>query len=209
MFYAVRKGKIPGIYKTWPECQKNTNGFSGAEFHKFKTLEEAKKYMNDTVSLIQSENHFKNDGTDELRYPLAFVDGSYNPKTKVYGYGGVIQWFDLNNKLCDYNISGFDDNKELSNMRNITGELMGAITAIKYAIKLNLKEINIYYDYIGIEKWGNGLWNSNKTYVQEYKKFISDSRKNININFIKVSAHTGVELNEKVDKLAKKAVGIL
>ena len=34
-FYAVRVGKVPGIYKTWPECQANTSGFPGAVFKGF------------------------------------------------------------------------------------------------------------------------------------------------------------------------------
>ena len=40
-FYAVRKGFNVGIYDTWAECSKQTNGFSGAEFKKFSTLKEA------------------------------------------------------------------------------------------------------------------------------------------------------------------------
>jgi hypothetical protein len=29
-YYAVRAGKIPGVYMTWAECQAMTNGFAGA-----------------------------------------------------------------------------------------------------------------------------------------------------------------------------------
>lgn len=29
-FYAVRAGKIPGVYMSWAECQAMTNGFAGA-----------------------------------------------------------------------------------------------------------------------------------------------------------------------------------
>ncbi|MGH2065600.1 viroplasmin family protein, partial [Aerococcus sp. L_4] len=44
-FYAVKKGKIPGIYKTWPECQKQVKGFSGAVYKSFASLEEAEAFM--------------------------------------------------------------------------------------------------------------------------------------------------------------------
>lgn len=27
-FYAVRKGRTPGIYYSWPECQQQTDGVS-------------------------------------------------------------------------------------------------------------------------------------------------------------------------------------
>ena len=40
-FYAVRVGRIPGIYRTWDECKKQVNGFSGAIFKSFKVLNDA------------------------------------------------------------------------------------------------------------------------------------------------------------------------
>ena len=44
-FYAVRKGKKPGIYNTWDECKNQVNGFPGAEYKSFKTKSEANAYM--------------------------------------------------------------------------------------------------------------------------------------------------------------------
>lgn len=29
-FYAVRAGRVPGVYMTWKECQDHTTGFGGA-----------------------------------------------------------------------------------------------------------------------------------------------------------------------------------
>lgn len=40
-FYAVKKGRHPGIYRTWDECKKNVDGFPGAVFKGFATKEEA------------------------------------------------------------------------------------------------------------------------------------------------------------------------
>ncbi|XP_036364736.1 ribonuclease H1 isoform X2 [Octopus sinensis] len=40
-FYAVKKGRVPGVYETWTECQEQINGFYGAKFKKFSTEEEA------------------------------------------------------------------------------------------------------------------------------------------------------------------------
>ena len=44
-YYAVHKGKKPGIYKTWEEAKKNVLGFSGAKFMKFDLEEEAALFM--------------------------------------------------------------------------------------------------------------------------------------------------------------------
>ena len=44
-FYAVRKGNQIGIFGTWDECKKAISGFSGAQFKKFNTKEEAKAFI--------------------------------------------------------------------------------------------------------------------------------------------------------------------
>ncbi|GAA5796749.1 hypothetical protein HPULCUR_002124 [Helicostylum pulchrum] len=47
-FYAVRRGRNPGVYKTWAECQKNTDGFHRAVFKKFATEKEAQMFAIDS-----------------------------------------------------------------------------------------------------------------------------------------------------------------
>jgi ribonuclease HI len=44
-YYAVRKGKIPGVYNTWAECESNVKGFPGAEYKKFGTEDAAREYI--------------------------------------------------------------------------------------------------------------------------------------------------------------------
>jgi len=44
-YYAVKKGRIPGIYKTWDESKEQTNAFSGAVFKGFASRSEAKRFM--------------------------------------------------------------------------------------------------------------------------------------------------------------------
>ncbi|MGH2065607.1 viroplasmin family protein, partial [Aerococcus sp. L_4] len=51
-FYAVKKGKKPGIYKTWPDCQKQVKGFSGAVYKSFTSLEEAEAFIGDASSSV-------------------------------------------------------------------------------------------------------------------------------------------------------------
>ena len=197
--------KKPGIYNNWNECKENISGFSGAKFHKFKTLEEAENYMSEKNYEI---NNFDNKSDNkEIKYPCAFVDGSFNPKTDVYGYGIAFK----SSEISGINeLNGFGDNEEMAIMRNITGELLGAIEAVKEAKRLGLTKIFIYYDYIGIELWPNKEWNSKKPFVKDYVEFINNERSNgMEINFIKVPAHTGVDLNELADNLAKKACGVI
>jgi hypothetical protein len=44
-YYAVRKGRKPGIYETWEECEQQTKGIT-SEFKSFGTFDEAVAYLN-------------------------------------------------------------------------------------------------------------------------------------------------------------------
>ena len=36
-FYAVRNGRVPGVYMTWADCEKQVKGFGGAIYKSFPT----------------------------------------------------------------------------------------------------------------------------------------------------------------------------
>lgn len=194
-YYAVKKGKKPGVYRTWDECKAQTDGFSGAIFKSFKTQEEAEAFIGN-----------KKEDTIEDKKPqvYAFVDGSFNVKTGVYGYGGFL--FDGQDKHI---LSGSGDDAEMATMRNVAGEILGSMAAVEKAIELGIKELSIYYDYMGIEMWATGAWKRNKEGTIAYHEYMNSVRDKIQINFIKVKGHSGVEGNEEADILAKKAVGVI
>ena len=198
-FYAVKKGVCPGIYKSWEECQRNVTGFSGAEFKGFKTLEEAEEYMGSSAATGAGANGEK-EASDEC---FAFVDGSFNAVTKVYGYGGFL--VDGGQKHI---LQGAGSDPEMAEMRNVAGEICGCVAAVEKAIELGIKEIKIYYDYMGIEMWATGKWKRNKTGTAEYHDFMQKAAGLVNVRFVKVKGHSGVEGNEEADRLAKEAVGI-
>ena len=39
-YYAVKKGRHPGIYNTWEECQKEVDHFKDAKFKSFDSKKE-------------------------------------------------------------------------------------------------------------------------------------------------------------------------
>ena len=45
-FYAVARGRIPGIYLSWDECKAQTDGFSGAIFKGFVLRNDAENFIN-------------------------------------------------------------------------------------------------------------------------------------------------------------------
>lgn len=192
-YYAVRIGRTPGIYHSWEECKAMVDGFPKASYKSFKTLEEAQSFMN-----ISSNN-----SQQEILDDYAFVDGSYNVATKVYGYGGF-----LIHEGQEYILQGCADDEELATMRNVAGEIAGSMAAISKALELGMKKLTILYDYYGIEKWATGEWKTNKTGTRNYAQYIADVKDQIQLEFVKVEAHTGIAGNEKADQLAKQMVGL-
>lgn len=194
-YYAVKEGRNPGIYETWNECQKQVIGFKGAKYKKFSSQSEAEVFINDKETIQGPEDSIKD---DEM---IAYVDGSYDIKNKAYSYGLVA----VTNEGREF-FNGKDNDEELVSMRNVSGEIMGAMVAMDLALKRNKKVLYIYYDYAGIEHWAKGDWKTNKEGTKDYKNYYDSIKSKLKVIFIKVQAHSGVELNEEADRLAKEAL---
>ena len=134
--------------------------------------------------------------TDTL---IAYVDGS-NISDKKYGFGIV----GIDHGIVLFEAYGTGQEDGMRTMRNVAGEILGAMEAVKYAKRHGYKLVKIYYDYKGIEMWVTGGYKAKNPYTQYYREFMNSQ--GIEIEFHKVKAHTGVEFNERADELAKMAV---
>ena len=204
-FYAIKEGydsfnkkKVENIIvDTWDECLKYVKGVKGAKYKSFKNLEEARNFFDNSSSGFK-----KSDKTYPKDCLHIYVDGSYSIETEEYSYGVVA----VENEVVLYIESGKGKAK---NIRQIAGELKGAIRGVEYAFKTNRKKVVIFHDYMGICYHATGFWSRNgessKRYYEKMQKFI---KKGMEIIFVKVDSHTGDLFNELVDEKCKEVLKI-
>lgn len=192
-YYAVKSGRVSGIYETWDEAKEQVHGYKQAMYKSFKTLEEARSYMEDEAPEV------KNDLNGKL---LAYVDGSFSNIIKKYAAAAV---YVIDDEVIATEALAYDD-KELVQIRNVAGEIKASMMAINYAIDKGYDEVHIFFDYEGIRSWAMGYWKTNIDATKDYKKFFDAKKDKVEIHFHKVEAHTGDKYNELADSLAKKAL---
>lgn len=193
-YYAVRAGRKPGIYQTWADAKTQVSGFKNAEFRSFKTLKEAENFINPAP--------IKPSTASDDETVIAYVDGSFDQKSNRYSYGAAL----IQNDQVIETLTRVGNNPKYQASRQIAGEVFGAIHAIHWAINKGYKKIIIHYDYLGIEKWALGEWKANKDVSKDYIETYHKLAPKIDVQFVKVKAHSGVEYNELVDQLAKDAL---
>ncbi|PSJ31782.1 RNase H [Peptostreptococcus russellii] len=210
-YYVVKNGKINGIFLNWDDCKKMIHGHKNALYKSFFDPHEAIDYLISNNSTILKEENSSSDeklnikenaNTDSLDLIEAYVDGSFDVSSQSYGSGGVL----LKDGKIIETFSKKGSNKENVSMRNVAGEIEAAMIAMQYCYDNNYKNLRIYFDYNGIEKWCTGDWKANKIGTKKYKEFCDEMKKKVNISFQKVKAHSGVEYNELADKLAKESI---
>ena len=194
-YYAVRKGRHPGVYTSWDACSAEVNGFSGAEYKSFRTRTEA-------MAFVRGDEEPAAFPEDEL-IAEAWVDGSFNAADEIYGWGAYI--------CCGgetFELSGTGWEPEMASMRNVAGEITASEETIRWAIARGIRTVVIYHDYEGIAKWCTGEWKTNKEGTIRYKAFYESVKDRLNIQFVKVKGHSGNAGNDRADKIAKIAAGV-
>lgn len=212
-FYSVYKGKsgVPMILRSWEECKNEVIGFKGAIYKSFKTLDEAKEFLvlnskgKKISDNLKDTNKVKNESYIDENGLTIYVDGSFSLEKKNFSYGFVA----INKGEIIFKDNGVGFDEKAIALRNVSGEVLGSMKAIEYAIEKGYSEVSIVFDYQGIESWALGTWKRNNDITKGYHEFIKEKSKLIKINFVKVKGHSGDKYNDIADELAKSALGIL
>lgn len=197
-YYAVKIGRTTGIFETWSECEVATKGYSGAQYAKFPTMEEAEAYLNgEDIYRKQIELDL------EAGYVVAYTDGSYDKGTNRYAYGVCIIDKDKN----EVNFCNTISYEAFATSQNISGEIFGVLTALDWALSNGYEKIKIYHDLEAISKWANGEYDANSAIAKYYVGQLSKRYDGyIQYEFVKVKGHSNNPYNDKADKLAASAL---
>lgn len=197
-YYAVRCGRVPGIYTDWDACRGQVTGFPNACFKGFSSLTEAEAFLRQEEPQAPAPA----EGPEEA-FPEAYVDGSYNQADGSFGCGAVLLW--EGEEIC---LSEKPEDQSLAAMRNVAGEIRAAELAMEWALERQLPGIIIYHDYAGIAHWATGTWQAKQPGTQAYRDYCRSLEGRLILRFEKVKGHSHNHYNDLADSLAKQAVGL-
>ncbi|MBS4013714.1 MAG: ribonuclease H family protein [Bacteroidetes bacterium] len=148
-FYVVWEGKEPGIFNTWDKCKKSIDGFPGAKYKSFPTMEMAKeafsgnpwKFLNKkNVVTEMSAQELKNFG-DPIENSIC-VDAACSGAPGKMEYKGVF----TANKQQIFHQGPFEEGT------NNIGEFLAIVHALALCKKNNWN-VPIYSDSKTAMKW--------------------------------------------------------
>ncbi len=209
-YYAVARGRTPGIYTEWHEAKAQVDGFEGARYKGFPTRRDAEEWM-------------KNPG--EYRGPVSSAKkssrgtaGADNPepgRVSIYTDGGCIN----NPGPGGYGVVQIygETRKELSGGFRLTTnnrmELMAAIAALR-DLEYRDVPVTLFTDssYVvnGVNKGWAKKWRKNNWMKPDKQPALNhdlwsellDLAEPLDIAFVWVKGHAGNPLNERCDFLA-------
>ena len=168
---------------------KNKKKKKKAKSSKATTVSNTTVVKNNPFSVSLTTEEFKLMFPDYTR-GIAFVDGSC--KDNNMGSGSIIVAGGQ-----EYIFSSFVTS---DNATSLTAEMVSFKQAIAQAVALAIKELFVCYDCDAIRDAVENPKSKNSS--DEFKKFYKAMSSLIKVTLIKVKAHSGVPMNEAVDKIA-------
>lgn len=207
-YYAVKNGRIPGVYTDWKTTEAQVKGFSGAIYKKFPTKSAALAFLEGSEEESESDDDSSSeseDSSEKLTGIVAYVDGSC--VDKVGGYAFLV--------IDDEEVEEFYGKVPDSPCTNNIAELYAIYKCLKYLIKKEYKSVTIRpdsryaMDSVSkfIKKWKRNGWKTAKDEPvknQELIKKIDALLAKIEIEFVHVKGHGKNEFNRRVDQLANE-----
>jgi len=197
-FYAVVKGRNPGIYTTWKETEAEVKGFSGAIYKGFPTKNEAQEFINrSTITVKHDQAKTISDKT------IIYTDGSCIDR--ICGFG-IVVLTPSNEKYTYYGrvpSSAFDNlNKQ---QYNDVAELYAIYTSLTLVKGDVILYTDCNYAIVTLTSYINDWVKNGTLNKRENSKLLTAIYNEMqirNIDFQHVNGHVGIKYNEECDKLA-------
>ena len=141
-FYVVWKGKIPGVYTSWDECQQQIKGFKDAQFKSFKTRDAAELAFSRPYEKTDAKDkraqisNLYLDFKDEITWNSICVDAACSGNPGPMEYQGI----DLQSQKIVFHAGPYDD------ATNNIGEFLAIVHALAYFKQHNITDKAIYSD---------------------------------------------------------------
>ncbi|XP_061213611.1 ribonuclease H1 isoform X3 [Neopsephotus bourkii] len=201
MFYAVRRGRRTGVYRTWAECQEQVNKFPSASFKKFATEKDAWAFVRSDLPAQQQPE-------SAGEFAVVYTDGCCSGNGRSRARAGIgVYWGPGHPLNTSERLPGRQTNQR--------AEIHAACKAIEQAKGQNIKKLIIYTDskftINGITSWvdnwkTNGWRTSSGGSVINKEDFerLANLSKDIEIQWMHIPGHAGFQGNEEADRLARE-----
>jgi ribonuclease HI len=148
-FYVVWKGRTTGIFESWGECKRETNGFPGAKFKSFKSRQFAEQALQDGSEKYIRRRKIQDELTEDQLKRLGnpepesiAVDAAWNKVSGIMEYRAVY----VRNEEEVFYQGPFEGGT------NNIGEFLALVHALAYCKKANWDAV-IYSDSRSALSW--------------------------------------------------------
>ncbi|SFF02275.1 ribonuclease H1 domain-containing protein [Alteribacillus iranensis] len=134
-WYVVWKGRKPGVYNNWVECEKQVKGYAGASFRSFPSEKEAR-------------DAFENNKSHSLGEQTHYMEDSISVDVGSHGNPGFVEYKGVYTKTGE--VVFFHPGIEMGT--NNMGEFLAIVHALAY-LKKKSSSIPVYSDSATAMKW--------------------------------------------------------
>lgn len=197
-YYAVKVGRVPGIYTDWPSCQAQVTHFSGAQYKSFSSRKLAEDYC------LGEENYTDRDVVKETSgdRTVIYTDGSCISKVGGFGWVRIV---DLGDPVSGNGRIPGDSTNQIAELYAIweavqssPNDKIDLYTDSKYSIGC----LTLWW-----KTWQRNGWKTSKGEPVANKELIETILKVLktkDVRFYHVKGHSGNKWNELCDQLANE-----
>ena len=207
-YYAVARGVKPGVYRTWEECHRQVKGFPCAVFKSFETEAKAQRFVQQGGPAAPAPD----EETDDTCLVI-YTDGSHHKGTPRRGYGA---WCRYSGREYELAVQTDDDAPEVSNPTLELRAARHSLELVATTLPPAVKRIVVAADYQGVSAYINFQWMAERSSVPHFAaealRLQTATRRLVDAGYTvegrHVRGHTGIEGNERADRLANERVPI-